>query len=382
MAGGLEASSLLRTAFEVGPDAVLVFDRRRKVVHANAAARRLFAEDIVGLPPGRRAERWNFRDQAGRLMPADVCARFGVNRATGLNGAGHRLMRIFAPPDQSWARVELRASRDDRDPVVLVDVEVGPFGVPELSFVQVTDPASQRFGIDRDDDGQETLLGTLTRNLREERRAAAAGLAPGQVRPGLGLLGRVLEAMEDFCHLFGKDLFLVEPLFYHSALLYERHGCDYLLGRELGARPGAAVAGALAFQLGTTAAQVAPWTPLVLEPFTWFPAVLLCVERLLRQPSVRWTVMAWPITAFARGVEIRVNPVVPLQRSRPGVRQVRRAGSLDVLQFLKHEGLEDCEDHEGITLKSKRGTGGRASQGGEAAPRPAAAQAGDGERPG
>jgi len=72
MAGGREASALLRTAFEVGADAVLVFDRRRNVVHANAAARRLFAEDIVGLSPGRRAERWNFRDQVGRLMPADA----------------------------------------------------------------------------------------------------------------------------------------------------------------------------------------------------------------------------------------------------------------------------------------------------------------------
>ena len=39
--------------------------------------------------------------------------------------------------------------------------------------------------------------------------------------------------MDDFCRLFGKELFLVEPLFYHSALLYERHGCDYLLGRDL-----------------------------------------------------------------------------------------------------------------------------------------------------
>jgi len=169
----------------------------------------------------------------GRLIPAEVCARVGVDRTTGLNRAGHRLLRIYAPPDQSWARVELRASRDDRDPLVLVDVEVGPFGVPELSFVQVTDPASTRFGIDRDEDGQDTLFGTLTRNLPEERRAAAAGLAPGQVRPGLRLLGRVLDAMDEFCRLFGKELFLVEPLFYHSALLYERHGCDYLLGRDL-----------------------------------------------------------------------------------------------------------------------------------------------------
>ena len=24
----------------------------------------------------------------------------------------------------------------------------------------------------------------------------------------------------------------MEPLFYHSALLYERHGCDYFIGRE------------------------------------------------------------------------------------------------------------------------------------------------------
>jgi hypothetical protein len=184
-------------------------------------------QELNGLPAPLREGLY------GRLIPAEICARFGVDPATGLNGAGHRLLRIFAPPEQNWARVELRASRDDRDPLVLVDVEVGPFGVPELSFVQVTDPRSERFGIDRDEDGQDTLFGTVTRNLPEERRAVTAGLAPGQVRPGLRLLGRVLDAMEDFCRLFGKDVFLVEPLFYHSALLYERHGCDYLLGKEL-----------------------------------------------------------------------------------------------------------------------------------------------------
>ena len=169
----------------------------------------------------------------GRIIPPEVCARYGVDHATGLNGAGHRLLRVFAPPEQSWARIELRASRDDRDPLVLVDVEMGPFAVPELSFVQVTDPGAERFGIDRDEEEQDTLFGTVTRNLPEERRALAAGLAPGQVRRGLRLLGRVLDSVEDFCRLLGKELFLVEPLFYHSALLYERHGCDYLLGREL-----------------------------------------------------------------------------------------------------------------------------------------------------
>ena len=59
------------------------------------------------------------------------------------------------------------------------------------------------------------------------------GLAPGQVRPGLRLLGRVLDAMEGFCQLIGQELYLIEPLFYHSAILYERRGCGYLLGREM-----------------------------------------------------------------------------------------------------------------------------------------------------
>jgi signal transduction histidine kinase/CheY-like chemotaxis protein len=67
-----DPNGLLRAIFETAPDAILVFDRQRTVVHANALARRLFAEDIEGLAPGRRAERWTFRDEAGRLMPAEA----------------------------------------------------------------------------------------------------------------------------------------------------------------------------------------------------------------------------------------------------------------------------------------------------------------------
>lgn len=59
------------------------------------------------------------------------------------------------------------------------------------------------------------------------------GLAPGQVRQGLRLLARVLEAMDGFCRLIGWELYLIEPLFYHSAILYERRGCGYLLGRDV-----------------------------------------------------------------------------------------------------------------------------------------------------
>jgi len=167
-----------------------------------------------------------------RLVPDELFDRLAIDRRTLRNAAGEPAVRVLAPEGQGWARVEVRRAAEDRDPVLLLDVEMSPFAVPELTFVQITEPGSERYGIDRDADGQDTLYGTAHRNLREEARALAAGLAPGQVRRGLRLLGRILESMEAWCRLLGKELFLVEPLFYHSAILYERHGCAYLLGRE------------------------------------------------------------------------------------------------------------------------------------------------------
>ena len=177
---------------------------------------------------------WTLREQLYvRLIPEELLSRFGVVRATLRNGAGERPVRIAAPDDASWARVELRDPRDDRDPAVLIDIAMSAFGVPELTFVQINDPRSPRYGVDRDVDGQDTLLGTVSRNLGEEARALGDGLGPGQIRRGLRMLGRVLECMDAFCRLLGREFYLVEPLFYHSAILYERQGCDYLMGREL-----------------------------------------------------------------------------------------------------------------------------------------------------
>jgi hypothetical protein len=187
-------------------------------------------EELNGLPAEVREGLYS------RLVPPELLIRLGADPRTGRNAAGDGLVRVVATAGQPWARVEVRASRDDRDAVLLVDVEMSPFGVPELSFVQITDPTAERFGIDRDEEGQDTLFGTASRNRAEEQRALEAGLAPGQVRRGLKMLGGVMAAMEDFCRLLGKELFLVEPLFYHSALLYERHGCAYLFGEDLMAR--------------------------------------------------------------------------------------------------------------------------------------------------
>ena len=168
-----------------------------------------------------------------RLIPEEMLERFRIDPATLRGANGARTVRITAPADKPWARVEVRAAADDRDPALLVDVEMSPLSVPELAFVQITDPHRPRYAIDRDHDGRDTLFGTVSRNLEEEVRAMKDGLAPGQVRPGLRLLARVLETMESFCRLIGQEIFLIEPLFYHSAILYERRGCGYLLGRDV-----------------------------------------------------------------------------------------------------------------------------------------------------
>jgi hypothetical protein len=178
------------------------------------------------LPPGVREEIYL------RLVPDRLLAVLALERRCLRSDGGDPLVRITAPDEASWARVELRAAADDRDPALLIDVGTSAFGVPELSLVQINDPRSARFAIDRDEDGLDTLLGTVRRNEPEERRAMAAGLAPGQVRPGLRMLGAVLESMDDFCRLLGQEFYLVDPLFYHSAILYERRACGYFLGRD------------------------------------------------------------------------------------------------------------------------------------------------------
>jgi hypothetical protein len=159
-----------------------------------------------------------------RLVPGELLRRLEISPTTLSRPDGARLVRITAPEDRPWARVEVRSAPGDPDPTLLVDVEMSSVSVPELAFVQINDPAAPRYGIDRDGDGKDTLFGTASRNSVEEERAQRDGLAPGQVRRGLRLLARVLQCM---------DHYLIDPLFYHSAIIYERHGCGYIMGREV-----------------------------------------------------------------------------------------------------------------------------------------------------
>jgi hypothetical protein len=60
-----------------------------------------------------------------------------------------------------------------------------------------------------------------------------AGLAPGQVRRGLRLLGPAIRTFEKFVESQGHTYYFTEPLYYHNAILFERYGFSYEKGRKL-----------------------------------------------------------------------------------------------------------------------------------------------------
>jgi hypothetical protein len=96
----------------------------------------------------------------------------------------------------------------------------------------VNDPAAPRFDIDVDELGCPNHLGTERRNIPAECQAKQAGLGPGQVRRGLRIFRSALPIFETFVSRLHHDLFLIEPLFYHNAITFERYGFAYTRGLQ------------------------------------------------------------------------------------------------------------------------------------------------------
>jgi hypothetical protein len=166
------------------------------------------------------------------LLPDDLFSRFGVNPAHPVDAEGCRLFVVKSEPDSGSVEIVFRHRADAQDPIVyahLADTMNNQIIV--LLFI-VNDPESPRFDVDRDWRGQRTKFGTLSRNVEAELAAMKAGLAPGQVRRGLRLSRTLLQTFETFITGLGHDLFFLEPLAYHTAILFERYGCTYSQGRR------------------------------------------------------------------------------------------------------------------------------------------------------
>jgi len=119
-----------------------------------------------------------------------------------------------------------------QDPILYAHLTDTLNGQIHILLYILNDPEAPRFDVDRMPDGSTTKFGTLHRNLAAEKAALQAGLAPGQIRRGLHLLRPAMAAFEEFIVSLEHDMYYIEPLYYHNAVIFERYGFAYQMGKR------------------------------------------------------------------------------------------------------------------------------------------------------
>ncbi len=167
-----------------------------------------------------------------RMIPAELLDRFHLSQDL-VGPQGDDLLQLNCPAGSSVAETTLYHQVGYPDPIMYGQITDTINGQIHVLLYILNDPESPRFDVDRMPDGRETKFGTLYRNLDAERAAMEYGLAPGQVRRGLRMLGEAIQAFEKFVSSLGNELYFVEPLYYHNAIIFERYGFVYEKGRRL-----------------------------------------------------------------------------------------------------------------------------------------------------
>ncbi|MBE0691284.1 MAG: hypothetical protein IH587_14285, partial [Anaerolineae bacterium] len=147
---------------------------------------------------------------------------------------GKPVVRFRCPGGSRALELSIWRRPGEHDPMLYFNI-VDTFNFQLLVLlVVINDPDSPRFNTDRDEDGNDTQLGTLLRNVHAEERAMKGGLAPAQVRSGMRVFRQSVPVFEQFVANMGHDIFLIEPLAYHNAIIFERYGFNYVRGlREM-----------------------------------------------------------------------------------------------------------------------------------------------------
>ena len=167
------------------------------------------------------------------LIPPALLTRFAIDPIhwTDIN----KEQRVFVKAEGNSEKVLITAqsSSDASDEFFALELADNSLNGIELNLIVLNDPATPRFSIDQTEDGSQTMFGTLKRNLKAEEQALSAGLAPGQVRAGLGGSRLVFEQVEAFLSMLGHRAYFLEPLTYASAWVFERRGFAYVRGHKL-----------------------------------------------------------------------------------------------------------------------------------------------------
>lgn len=178
------------------------------------------------LPPEEK------RKVYARMIPPEMLAMFNLCESL-FDAQGHDLLQINGEEGSAVVEVALYHPHDAQDALLYGQFSDTINGQIDILFYAINDPASARFDVDRMPDGRTTMMGAICRNLAAEEQAMQAGLAPGQIRRGLRLLSASLTSFREFVRSLGHTMYFAEPLHYHNALIFEKHGFSYQQGRAL-----------------------------------------------------------------------------------------------------------------------------------------------------
>jgi hypothetical protein len=167
-----------------------------------------------------------------RIIPPELYERFQLSPNL-TDEQGRDLVNLRSDPGRTDVQLALYHRADFPDPILYGHLTDTLNGQLHILLYILNDPFSSRFNVDRLDDGRTTSFGTERRNISAEIAAMQAGLAPGQVRRGLRLLKSAINAFEAFVTSLGHELYFVEPLYYHNALIFESYGFSYQKGHKL-----------------------------------------------------------------------------------------------------------------------------------------------------
>jgi hypothetical protein len=171
------------------------------------------------------------REIYGHVIPGVLLERFKIPPLDSVRNSNF-LHFNFEP---GTTNVEIYLYHEPRfpDPILYGHLTDTINGQIHILLYILNDPDAPRFNVDRMPDGTMTRFGTLQRNIPAEQAAMLSNLAPGQVRHGLRLLSPAIQSFEKFISSLGHEVYFVEPLYYHNAVIFERYGFTYQVGRKL-----------------------------------------------------------------------------------------------------------------------------------------------------
>ncbi|MCU0496699.1 MAG: hypothetical protein MUF87_05020 [Anaerolineae bacterium] len=165
------------------------------------------------------------------LLPEWLGTSYGIDLQT-LTRNGLPAVFFRYVPGSRAVEISVKRHPADIDPILYLHMADTFNHQLIVLLTVVNDPDAPRFNTDVDVHGMPTHFGTSGRNLFAEQAAMEAGLAPGQVRAGLRVFKQSVPIFEQFVEKMGYDLFLIEPLAYHNAIIFERYGFSYLRGHS------------------------------------------------------------------------------------------------------------------------------------------------------